>query len=317
MHYDDRLTEAEFTAFRPNGEVVRYLELTRKRLGLERRDMNVLDWGSGRGEYVAWLRDAGYNAFGAELRPGAADRGKEVLEAHGHDFARVINIIPESAKTDLPANFFHFVFTHYVIEHVADLDAVAIEIARITTTGGCGFHVYPGKLRPIEPHLFMPLVHWLPKNVTRKWAIAACLACGIEPRWDWLSAANFGTKAQAYCDFAIKETFYRSFSEVRRLGFVVRPVASEHPTFAAVSALPSALKKFMVELPVRLFHTVEIIFSKPLPAQGPERSVMAADRKGATALFLLAATFVASWLLLHAAKAQETTPESIPSRHKH
>ncbi|MGC1356735.1 MAG: cellulase family glycosylhydrolase [Xanthobacteraceae bacterium] len=312
MHYDDRLTEAEFTAFRPNGEVVRYLELTRKRLGLERRDMNVLDWGSGRGEYVAWLRDAGYNAFGAELRPGAADRGKEILEAHGHDFARVINIIPESAKTDLPANFFHFVFTHYVIEHVADLDAVAIEIARITTTGGCGFHVYPGKLRPIEPHLFMPLVHWLPKNVTRKWAIAACLACGIEPRWDWLSAANFGTKAQAYCDFAIKETFYRSFSEVRRsfeqVGFAVRPVASEHPTFAAVSALPSALKKFMVELPVRLFHTVEIIVSKPLPAQGPERSVMAADRKGATALFLLAATFVASWLLLHAAKAQETTP---------
>jgi endoglucanase len=309
VNYDDRLTEAEFTNFRPNGEVVRYLELTRKRLGLERRDMNVLDWGSGRGEYVAWLREAGYNAFGAELRREAAERGKELLEAHGHGYARVVTIIPESGKTDLPANFFHFVFTHYVIEHVADLDAVAREIARVTATGGYGFHVYPGKLRPIEPHLFMPFVHWLPKNVTRKWAIVACLACGIEPRWGWLAAADFEKKAQAYCDFVINETFYRSFSEVRRsfkqVGFAVTPVAAEHPALAAMSVLPSALKSFMVELPVRLFHTVEIIVRKPLPARGPERSVIAANGRSATALFLLAGVLLTSWLLVHAAKAQD------------
>jgi SAM-dependent methyltransferase len=278
LSYDARLTEAEFAAFRPNSEVIRYLEVTRKRLGLERREMNVLDWGSGRGEYVAWLRDAGYNAFGAEIRREAADRGKELLEARGHDYGRAITIIPESGQTDLPAGYFHFVFTHYVIEHVADLDAVAKEVARLTTAGGCGFHVYPGKLRPIEPHLFMPLVHWLPKNVTRKWAIAACLACGIEPKagFEWLATAGFGRKAQAYCDFVINDTFYRSFSEVRgsfeREGFVVMPVAAEHPSLARMSALPAALKRLIVELPVRLFHTVEIVVSKPRPARAWENN---------------------------------------------
>ena len=85
LSYDDTLTEAGFAAFAPNAEVVRYLELTRERLGLQRGEMNVLDWGSGRGEYVAWLRDAGYNAFGAEIRNAAAERGKELLDAADAD----------------------------------------------------------------------------------------------------------------------------------------------------------------------------------------------------------------------------------------
>jgi SAM-dependent methyltransferase len=267
LSYDNLLTDAEFAAFQPNAEVVRYLELTRARLGLQKREMNVLDWGSGRGEYVAWLRDAGYNAFGAEIRNEAAERGKELLNARGHDYSRVITPIPTNGQTDLPADFFHFVFTHYVLEHVADLHAVTGEIARVTAPGGCGFHVYPGKLRPIEPHLFMPFVHWLPKNLTRKWAIATCVACGIEPRWDWLAAANVGKKVQAYYEFCVNETFYRSFHEVRRsfnkVGFVVTPVAAEHPALHRFAALPSVFRRLAVELPVMLFQTVEILVRKP------------------------------------------------------
>ncbi len=267
MSYDDPLTEGEFAAFQPNAEVVRYLELTRARLGLARREMNVLDWGSGRGEYVAWLRDAGYNAFGAEIRGEAAERGRELLHARGHDYARVITPIHADGQTGLPADFFHFVFTHYVLEHVADLHSVTREIARVTARGGCGFHVYPGQLRPIEPHLFMPLVHWLPKNPTRKWAIAACVACGIEPRWDWLATASASRKVQAYYEFCNNETFYRSFHEVRESfsneGFVVTPVVAEHPALRRSAILPSVFRRLAVELPVMLFQTVEILVRKP------------------------------------------------------
>jgi hypothetical protein len=104
LSYDNPLSEAEFAHFAPNAEVLRYLEHTRQRLGLSKREMNVLDWGSGRGEYVAWLRDAGYNAFGAEIRKEAAERGRDLIETRGHD---------------------------YVLEHVADIDAVTREIARV------------------------------------------------------------------------------------------------------------------------------------------------------------------------------------------
>lgn len=268
MSYDAVLTEAEFAAFTPNAEVVRYLELTRRRLGLEKADMKVLDWGSGRGEYVCWLRDAGYDAYGGEIRGEAAERGRDLLRGRGHDFDRVIKTISPDCRTDLPDGVFHFIFTHYVLEHVADIDAVTAEIGRLTAPGGCGFHVYPGKLRPIEPHLFMPFVHWLPKNPLRKWAIRACVSCGIEPKWDWLAAANARRKAQAYCDYCMQETFYRPFHRVRgsfkRVGFEVTPVAADHPALRRLAVIPKAL----VEIPVRAFQTVEITVRKS-QAAGP------------------------------------------------
>ena len=267
LSYDDLLTEPDFRAFQPNGEVVRYLELTRERLGLRRDQMNVLDWGSGRGEYVVWLRDAGYNAFGAEISKEASDRGKKLLEAHGHDYNNIITIITTSGETRLPARLFHFVFTHYVIEHVADIDIMTREIARVTVPGGCGFHVYPARLRPIEPHLFMPFVHWLPKSPVRKWAIAAWLACGIDPKWEWLAAATFARKVQAYYEFCMKETFYRPLREVchsfKKMGFIVIPVSADHPALRRLGVLPPTLRRFLVELPLMLFQTVEISVIKP------------------------------------------------------
>ncbi len=263
MSYDAPLTEGEFAKFIPNSEVIRYLELTRQRLGLAKGDMNVLDWGSGRGEYVTWLRDAGYNAFGVEIRKEAAERGRDLIRDHGHDFDRVVRPVANNGRAELPDGFFHFVFTHYVLEHVADIDAVTGEIARVTAPGGCGFHVYPGQLRPIEPHLFMPLIHWLPKSLVRKWAIRGCVACGLEPKWDWLAAATAQKKTEAYHDFCMQETFYRPFRQVRgsftRVGFEVMSVAADHPALRRLGVVPKAL----VELPVRLFQTVEIMVRKP------------------------------------------------------
>ncbi|MPZ38688.1 MAG: methyltransferase domain-containing protein [Rhizobiales bacterium] len=267
MNYDDPLTENEFANFTPNSEIVRYLELTRQRLGLEKSEMKVLDWGSGRGNYVAWLRQAGYDAYGAEIRQVAIDRGKNLFHSLGYDVDRLIRPIAPDCRTDLPADTFHFVFTHYVLEHVADIDAVTAEIARLTAPGGCGFHVYPGKLRPFEPHLFMPFVHWLPKNLTRKWLIRACIACRIDPKWDWLATATPEKKTEAYCAFCNQETFYRPFRRVRssfnQVGLEVTPVSSDHPALCRLSVVPATLRKLLVEVPVMVFQTVEILVRKP------------------------------------------------------
>jgi SAM-dependent methyltransferase len=184
----------------------------------------------------------------------------------------VIRSIGPDCRADLPADSFHFVFTHDVLEHVADIDAVTAEIARVTAPGGCGFHVYPGRLRPLEPHLFMPFVHWLPKqNPARKWLIRACIVCGVDPKWDWLATATSERKADAYWAYCNQETFYRTYRRVRggfnQVGFEVTPVAADHPSLRRLSILPAMLKRFIVEIPVRLFQTVEIVVHKPATAQ--------------------------------------------------
>ena len=70
-------------------------------------------------------------------------------------------------------------------------------------------------------------------------------------------------KTQAYCDFCIQETFYRPFRKVRgsfsKAGFQVTPVAAKHPALGRLNVIPGAV----VELPVRLFQTVEIVVQKP------------------------------------------------------
>lgn len=262
MEYDALLSEAEFSGFKPNGEVLRYIEVARQRMGLSKGAMKVLDWGSGRGEYVIWLRDAGYDAFGAEPCREASERGKELLCTHGHDFGDAIKRVGLDCRTDLPNGCFHFVFSHYVLEHVMDIRAVTREIARVTAAGGYGFHVYPGKLRLIEPHLFMPFVHWLPKTALRKWLIRGYIACAIEPRWQWLATADAHKKTEAYHAFCMNETFYRPFHEVRdsfqEAGLEVTSVCADHPALRRFNIIPRSL----IEFPVRLLQTVEIMVRK-------------------------------------------------------
>jgi hypothetical protein len=113
----------------------------------------------------------------------------------------------------------------------------------------------------------MPFVHWLPKNLARKWAIRGCIALGIEPKWDWLATATARRKTEAYCAFCMQETFYRPFRQVQRsfsnVGFEVTPVAAEHPALRRLALMPDMLRRILVETPVMLFQTVEILVRKP------------------------------------------------------
>lgn len=259
LAHSDILNKEEYETTAINHEILRYLEHARGQLRLERGEMNVLDWGCGRGNHVLFLREQGYSAFGVDPSQETLDRGKGLIGESGYDPDHLLGPIGPGGKTSYPDQFFHFVYSNYVLEHVEDLAQVTREVGRVTKSGCFGFHVYPGRWRPVEGHLLMPFVHWLPKNASRYWAIRACVSVGLEPRWKELDGLSGAKKADGYCGYVNSATFYRPYREIAN-GFVqaghsVKPVVMDHPSLRPLRWVPGRL----IERSVLAFKTVEIL----------------------------------------------------------
>jgi SAM-dependent methyltransferase len=212
----DVLTEAEFASYRPHPMMVDYLERCRARFGVDKTDFRVLDWGCGRGRLVLWLRERGYDAAGVDIDPTTIARGGDLFKQRGHDVESCLHLLDTAGRAPLADSSFHCVISWQTLEHVADLDAVVAEWRRLTMDGGGGFHIYPPHHRLDEGHLFMPLVHWLPKNATRKWLIGVFVLLRIEPHWWPAGKVRWAEKVRTYYRYSVDETFYRNPDVVRR-----------------------------------------------------------------------------------------------------
>lgn len=60
------------------------------------------------------------------------------------------------------------VICNQVYEHVPSPEALIAQIHRILKPGGICYFAGPNLLYPIEPHVFWPFIHWIP----RSWALA-------------------------------------------------------------------------------------------------------------------------------------------------
>ena len=174
------------------------------------RGAAVLDFGSGRGELVGCLRQRGWRAFGIDVCPRYIEHGQLVNRMFTDDFP--ILSASKGGRTCFPDAFFDLIISDQVLEHVQDIDKSAKEIGRILKTGGITLHIFPSRHSLVEMHLKMPIVHWLPKNLTRKAAIRLFLHLGLgdTPLVDVKSRTNTLYK------YSIEQTFYRGRREIER-----------------------------------------------------------------------------------------------------
>ena len=214
MSNEDRLTEAELDSWRPHPLMIERIERCRARFALAQREFRIVDWGCGRGKLVLWLRERGYNAAGVDIDPRPFANGADLFRSRGQVPEQCLHALDRAGRTPFPDSSYHFVTSWQTLEHVRDLEAVAGEWARLTMAGGGGFHIYPPHHRPVEGHLLMPFVHWLPKNAARRWLIAAFVLLGVEPTW-W-PGQRWREKVRTYYRYSIEETYYRTPEVVRR-----------------------------------------------------------------------------------------------------
>lgn len=260
MSKHDVLTEEEFTTFVPNQNITRNMEEFTRKSGRSPGEVKVLDWGCGRGRHVLWLRQQGYQAFGVDVDPMPIEHGLALITSKGYP-SDCLALLDNQGRSPFPDGFFDYVFSGNVLEHVADIQSVCAEMARITRKGGGGYHVFPSQRQPIEGHLFMPFVHWLSPGLLRKFIIRVCVTLGLEPRWVEVREASVSTKTEFYYQYSINNIFYRPYSTVRRAfeehGLSVTFTTLDHPKIRKHPVISRLLKNKLFE---RLLNHVLLTF---------------------------------------------------------
>jgi cyclopropane fatty-acyl-phospholipid synthase-like methyltransferase len=210
MTKHDALTEEEMSKFSLNLRIFKRIEYFCDKMNLQKNQMNILDWGCGRGRAIAWLRAQGYNAFGTDIDSEPVNNCRSLLSARGLDANSMISLMDNGEEKQFPDSFFHLSFSEGVFEHVKDIEQVAANLKRLTIPGGVGVHFFPAHRHFVEIHLFMPFVHWLPKNKLRKIFILLFLLLGIGPKWKELESKSTREQAQAYYEYIVNKTYYRT-----------------------------------------------------------------------------------------------------------
>jgi 2-polyprenyl-3-methyl-5-hydroxy-6-metoxy-1,4-benzoquinol methylase len=85
---------------------------------------------------------------------------QEYAASHGN-----LQFVQRSIENlSLPNACADVVICNQVYEHVPDPEYLVAEIHRILKPGGYCYFAGPNLLFPIEPHVFWPFVHWLPRR---------------------------------------------------------------------------------------------------------------------------------------------------------
>jgi SAM-dependent methyltransferase len=239
----DVLTRQELDEYRLTPVILQALEefAASRAPKVSREQINVLDWGCGRGRSVAKLREAGFNAFGVDIDERVMQNGHSLFSQIGLDPRKLLLRIDDLAS--FPDAYFHCIISEQVLEHVMDIHATFLEMWRLTAPGGSGLHCFPGSGMILEEHINMPLVHWLPKSPIRRAAIALCLVAGFGPERPWpeTDGKDFLARIDIYYRYLDKKTCYRDIGQIAAIamdvGFEVR-----HQLLASC---PSRLEKWL------------------------------------------------------------------------
>jgi SAM-dependent methyltransferase len=183
------------------------VRFTKRRLSLS--NPKVLDFGCGDGNLVLRLIRAGIDAYGVDVDQKRILAAKRTLSAIG-EAERIFST--ESCATVFHS--FNLILSDQVVEHVSDLDASAQLISELSARRAITVHIYPTRLRIIEPHLLMPGVHWFPEGPLRLSVLKLFCALNLGPTWPELSELSRIDQAQHFERYLATRVFYRGTGAV-------------------------------------------------------------------------------------------------------
>jgi ubiquinone/menaquinone biosynthesis C-methylase UbiE len=143
-----------------------------------------LDIGCGSGGIAATIAPCVKSIIGIDPEPW--DRWLHYQRANPN-----VQLINESMETlSCADNGMDIVVCNQVYEHVSNPQKLIAEIHRVLKPGGYCYFAGPNFLFPIEPHIHLPFLHWLP----RSWANTLLHICGASGTLEANSASYWTLK---------------------------------------------------------------------------------------------------------------------------
>jgi SAM-dependent methyltransferase len=206
----------------------------------------VLDYGCGAGQIVRLLRQQELDAWGCDVYYEGGDLSSQIpVELQPYIRRMAGTAIPyEDASFDV-------VLSNQVFEHVPDMEAALVEIARILKPGGVSLNLFPDRGVWREGHCGIPFLHWFPKNTKPRIYYAALLrSLGLG---HFTQGKTIMGWSRDFCVWLDRWTYYRTMAEIHeRFGRVIGQTqhAEEdllHARFdGRFDAIPGSLQRFIV-----------------------------------------------------------------------
>jgi SAM-dependent methyltransferase len=196
-----------------NSATTLYLARALERIAQGQR-LSVLDMGCGEGRTIRFLESYGHALHGVDLPDNAENLRHNLGPLFGDDFSARIRVVEDERKIPFDTAQFDIVYANQVFEHVRFLDQLLAECTRVLKPDGVLITLFPLATYPLEGHVLLPLVHWLPPGRVRRSYLRACFSLGLGRKLPGYSTAD---AAREWDERLRLYTFYRFMNEIESL----------------------------------------------------------------------------------------------------
>jgi SAM-dependent methyltransferase len=169
----------------------------------------VLDYGCGEANLVKMLDEAGFDAYGCDIRWPGADYKWSGLANADH-----LVYFEPGGRLPFDDDFFDLVISDQVFEHVEPIEESIPEIERVVKPDGIMYHHFPAKEVWREGHIGIPFSHRLPDTKARLAYTTAARRMGAGKFKNDKPPADWAAEKLKWVD---EWTVYRDADELHRL----------------------------------------------------------------------------------------------------